>query len=126
MVRSDSEKKAALSLLKANGWNYKRTADELGIPLTTLRRWGKQEKEQNTEGEPSATDKALADELRSLCSKIVRILLRRERLEDASIRDLGVLLGIILDKLPNLAGARYAEDGQLAALVAAIREGSAQ
>jgi hypothetical protein len=37
---SDADKAAALLYLKANGGNYKRTAEELGIPLMTLHGWG--------------------------------------------------------------------------------------
>ncbi len=120
------DREAALSALRANGWVIKRTAKELGIPESTLRRWAKQAAREGEKKKPTPTDAELAEHLRGLAERIIGLLLESRKIEDAAPRDLGIILGIILDKLTNLTGSRVGEDGQLAALVATIQASRAK
>lgn len=115
-------KDAALAALKANGWVVRRTAKEIGIPETTLRRWAKEAGgPKKDDGLQGITDAQLALHLRRLAERIIYVLLKENKIENAGPRDLGILLGIVLDKIENLVGVRMGEDSQLSALISAIR-----
>lgn len=120
------DKEAALSVLRANEWNIRRTSRETGIPASTLRDWARQAAKEGEHELPTPTDAQLAEHLRHLAHRILSILLKSKRVEEACPRDLGIVLGIILDKLDNLVGSKVADDGQLAALIATIQASRAK
>jgi transposase-like protein len=45
---SDEERAACLAALEANGFNFKKTARECGVPRPTLIRWAKEQAEMDT------------------------------------------------------------------------------
>ena len=114
------DKAAALSALRANGGAIRKTARQLGIPESTLRGWAREGVRATKK--PAPTDEELAVQLRELAHRLAGELLRPEKLSKASAKDLAIALGIALDKLGNLTGGGFGEDGQLMALVSAIRE----
>lgn len=100
---SDEEKAAALAALDANGGNVALTSQQLDIPDSTLRSWS------NGRGTNHAIAdlrdekrRELTEELRDIAYALVGAL--PSKIHDASLRDTGVTLGVVLDKLQLLEG----------------------
>ncbi len=100
---SDEEKAQALAALDANGGNVKRTAGQLGIPVSTLREWARGRGVVNGVTKIRHQKKGeLADELETIAWRVLDAL--PEKLAEADARALATLLGIVIDKVQLLRG----------------------
>lgn len=109
---SDLEKAEALAALAANGRNLGRTARQLKIPRNTLRHW-----QQGNENVPPQVAELrhqkkgeLADRFEELAHRLLDGMARPEKIESATLSQLTVALGILVDKLVLL---RKFEDGSV-------------
>lgn len=101
---SDEDKASALAILDAMGGNVNGAAKELGIAESTLRSW-KNERGVHpvVAGLREQKRGELADRLKEIAHQIVDAL--PHKIEDSNLRDAGVTLGIIVDKINLLTGA---------------------
>jgi transposase-like protein len=101
---TDAFKASALLHLKANRGNADRTAKALGIPRSTLLSW---EQGVGVTAETLRLVELGAGELADLMEHQVRQMLMgitREKIEQASLRDLMVAIGVGTDKVQVLRG----------------------
>lgn len=104
---TDQAKAAAFTALEVNDGNIKRTARELGLPVSTLRRWRDQwEKDQNL---PAAEDLIAAtgdfledaERVRNLgLQKLEAKLLNNE----GTVAQISTVIGILDDKIARAKG----------------------
>jgi transposase-like protein len=95
---TDDHKATALAALTANGGNLKRTAQQLGIPRTTLAGWANG---HHVSAEVAKTrhqkERCMAEKLEELAHKVVDLM--PSKLEAATLSQCAVALGIIIDKM---------------------------
>ena len=102
---TDQQKAAAFALLEVNGGNLKRTARELGFPLSTIRRWRDDwEKDQNLpkiEDIAEATGDFVqdAERVRNLALQHLE-----RQLPNATAAQLVTVVGVLDDKLARAKG----------------------
>lgn len=108
MARYDDNFRAsAIAMLHSNGWPAKEgalssTARSLDVPLTTLHRWAKGE----SNPPPSKLVAQKKEELSDLLENEIRLALgsMSGAREKASYRDIGTVIGILVDKKQLLTG----------------------
>jgi hypothetical protein len=106
---SDEEKASALAALAANGGNAKLTAQQTGVPRTTLQKWagGAVHPTVTQMGQQKRED--LADRLEGLAHRLLDAI--PARLPDADLKQLSVSLGIAVDKMRLLRGQPTSIEG---------------
>jgi hypothetical protein len=95
-IYSDTERENALVALLANGRNVKKTASQLNIPVATLRCWAKGKRHPELQMQPRKKSE-LADSMESLAWKLAESI--PSKLGKASLRDIAVGIGILIDKM---------------------------
>lgn len=99
---SDNDKAAALAALDANGGNVKRTAREMSLAVSTLKRW--------RDGQVNDDVTALRPQKRAELAAVIReelyaiLELLPEKRDDATYSQLATAAGIFTDKLRLLNG----------------------
>lgn len=104
---SDSFRASAIAMLQSSGWPEKdgalsQTAKALNVPLTTLHRWAS----GKSNPPPSEIVTQKKEELSDLLDNEIRLALgamSAARLK-ASYRDIGTVIGILVDKKQLLTG----------------------
>lgn len=100
---SDDQKANALAALEANGGNLKRTAEQLGLPLSTLYGWSNGEGVHPDVAEIRNQKKGdLADRLEEVAHQLVDVM--PGKLDEAPLREVAVALGIAVEKMRLLRG----------------------
>ncbi len=95
---SDEEKASALAALVANGGNAKLTAQQTGVPRATLQRWASGEGVHPcVPGIGHQKKQDLADRLEDLAHRLVDAI--PEKVSQADLKQLGICLGIAVDKM---------------------------
>jgi hypothetical protein len=95
------QKAEALATLKANGGNVQYTASLLRIPRKTLEAWSKGDGlklEPIPDGMIEQKSDELADRLDHIASLLTKEMTNPEKIAKASLKDVGVTLGITIDK----------------------------
>lgn len=93
------QKATALATLKANGGNITYTASLLRIPRKTLSAWSAGNGlTEVPEGLVEEKASELADKLDHIASMLAQELTNKEKIAKASLKDIGVTLGITIDK----------------------------
>lgn len=101
---SDEDKAAALATLDAMDGNVNGAARKLGIAESTLRSWNNDRGVHPVVANLREKKKGeLADRLKEIAHEIIDGM--PDKISEASLRDSGVTLGIVLDKLQLLSGA---------------------
>ena len=98
---SADEKATALATLQANAGNVKTTASLLGIPRKTLESWSKGGGMKTVpilEGMIEEKAGVLADKLDHIADLLTKELSNPEKIQKASLKDVGITLGIAIDK----------------------------
>jgi len=122
---SDEDRAAALAALAANSGNAQRTAEQLGIPETTVRRWSTGERHPEA-GQMSDQKKGpLADRLEEVAHALAGGI--TTHIADAKLADIAVALGIVIEKMRLLrdqttsnAGDGLSDDERAARLAALL------
>jgi len=100
---TDDDKASALALLAMNGGNIKRTSRESGVPRATLTAWAKGRGASARVTELCHLKKGeLSDKLESIAHKFLDQM--SATIADASLRELAIALGIIIDRMLLLRG----------------------
>jgi transposase-like protein len=96
---SDEERAEALAMLSANGGGVERTAEQLGIPVETLRNWS--QGRRHPEAVQMAADKKgpLADRLEHLAHVLLDELARPGKRAAAGLQQLATTFAIAVDKM---------------------------
>lgn len=94
---SDEDRSNALAALAANGGNVERTAKQLRIPETTLRHWARGERHPETAQMGEQKKGPLADAMEEVVFVLVGMM--PEKAKDAPLKDIGVTVGIAVDKI---------------------------
>ena len=105
MAYTSDDKAAALAALESNGGNVAKTAEELGMSRTTLRRWNAEnghEKRPDIQARMPEARATLADRLRHFVDTALGVA--PDKLHDANLRDVMTGVGIAIDKLQLLEG----------------------
>jgi len=98
---TDEDKAAALAYLQANGGAVNQTARELGIPLSTLKTWATGQFLGPKAVEIYRTMKeSLSSKLEDVVHQMVDAM--PEKIPEASLRDLGATVGVLVDKMRPL------------------------
>jgi hypothetical protein len=111
---SDEEKASALAGLAANGGNVLLTARQAGVPRTTLRKWADGVIHPSVAQMGHEKREDLAGRLEDLAHRIVDAI--PGRLSDADLKQLGVCLGIAVDKMRLLREQPTSIEGQAASV----------
>jgi transposase-like protein len=114
-VAQPVDKKVALAALAANDNNVKRTAKQLGMSHSTLRRWA-----VGAEPTPDAERNLLA-QLKSVAWQLSNDLSDPEKRAKATLRDIAIALGVAMDKIERLENVQQGTDDPLLALIEAVR-----
>lgn len=96
---TDEERAAALAALDANAGNVARTAEQLGIPASTLQYW------QEMDALPKLREQKkvqLADRLEEIAYQLVEAL--PGKIKKANLLQTATTLGITIDKMQLLRG----------------------
>ena len=102
---SDREKAEALAALDANSGNLTRTADDLGIPYSTLRDWANGRGLNGGVAELRSQKKAsLADTLADVAEALAGDLFDESKRHRASIQQIATAMAIVIDKMQLLRG----------------------
>ena len=94
-------KATALATLQANGGNVSRTASLLNLPRKTLESWSKglgMKAAPIPEGLIEQKASELADNLDKVAALLVNEMNNPEKIAKASLQDVGIALGIAIDK----------------------------
>jgi hypothetical protein len=94
---SDEEKANALLCLDANGGNLRRTSMETGIPRKTLEEWRNGHVHECVAELRLGKREPIADRLEALVHKCLDVL--PGKIGDASASQVGVVIGISLEKM---------------------------
>lgn len=100
---SDRERAAALAVLDANAGNYSAAARAAGVPRLTLREWDKARDNASPLDIQQESKKTLAELFEGEIRAAVEAADAKRGA--ASYKDLGVVVGILSDKLANLSEA---------------------
>jgi transposase-like protein len=103
--RCDDEfRAAALAALAANGGNLKRTARQLGLPRKTLEGWASGRTRLPPANLRHQKKGRLADALECIARQLLDEASRPENIAAASLVDLAVMMGVVVDKMLLLRG----------------------
>ncbi len=108
-AHSQEEVFAALDRVLENRGNVTQTAREMGIPLHTLQAWLVRYREQiDTLAEVKKLELAelLGCQVKDLVSAVTK-----DKLDKASLRDVGIVAGIFIDKWKDLTGKTSGNKG---------------
>ena len=94
---SDEQMAVALAGLDANAGNVARTARQLGLPRKTLDQWAKGRVHPGVANLRHQKKEELADRLDVLAGRLVAAM--PSKIAGASLRELAVAVGILIDKL---------------------------
>ncbi len=106
-VYTDKDKARAFALLETNGGNVKRTARDLGMPISTLRRWRDEwDKDRMV---PAAEDIVLAandfledaERVRDLSLTVIEDKLQKG---EGTLAQVATVLGVLTDKIDRARG----------------------
>lgn len=100
---SDNDKAAALAVLAANGGDLRKTARDLSIPYSTIRKWAN-DKGINSDvvNEVTSKKKNLADSLEEIAQNLVDAM--PGKITAANLQQVATSLGITIDKMQLLRG----------------------
>lgn len=101
-VYSDEERATALAALDGNGGNRQRTARQLGIPRKTLATWASGPIHPAVADLRHQKKRELADALEQVAYRLLDAV--PGKLEGASLLELAIALGILVDKMLLLRG----------------------
>jgi hypothetical protein len=101
-VYSDEERATALAALDGNGGNRQRTARQLGIPRKTLATWASGAVHPAVADLRHQKKRDLADGLEQVAYRLLDAI--PGKLEGASLLELAIGLGILVDKMLLLRG----------------------
>jgi hypothetical protein len=99
---SDEEWATALAALDGNGGNRQRTARQLGIPRKTLATWASGAVHPVVADLRHQKKRELADALEQVACRLLDAI--PSKLEGASLLELAISLGILVDKMLLLRG----------------------
>ncbi|QEL15134.1 transposase [Limnoglobus roseus] len=104
---SDDFRATAIAGLAANGGNVERTARALSIPAKTLEQWAKGSRNPVSAQLSGQKKLDLAEAMEQFAHNLMGVSL--EKVKNLNIKDLGVTLGIVVDKLLVLNAHMKAE-----------------
>lgn len=100
---SDVDKATALAVLDANGGNMKKTATQIGIPLSTLKEW----RDGRVNDDVAELRNVKRDEISTRLKEIVHLLIDAipGKIPEASLQQITTSIGIAVDKAQLLEGS---------------------
>lgn len=100
MAYPEAVKAKALAALAANGGNFLHTAEQIGVPRSTLMKWAKGVGVNSdvTKGTQKARGN-MADALEDIVWRLIEHGFKRDKIETASVSQIATATGIGIDKM---------------------------